>query len=138
MQNNAIPEKGFDFFFDLTEHQQNTFLEGYLVNDTKFLTRYGFPNSPGYYYFKPEFISEQHHGNSIANLVGLFHLLLARDYISTIRFKNEKQVIPATGTPVVYFIFNNWAIGDLAENDVYSFDMVQDDELQQYANVLCN
>ena len=28
--------------------------------------------------------------------------------------------------------------GDLAENDVYSFDMVQDEELQRYANVLCN
>lgn len=127
-----------NFYDKFTEEQQNSFLEKYLTETTKYLTRFEFPNSPGCYYFLPEFRDEQYHDNSIANLASFLLLLMTRSVILPFKFKNIIEINPNTGTPVVYFIFSNWPIGDLHDKDFENFEHVQDDELRQYANILAN
>lgn len=70
-----------DFFTDLPEQEQNSFLRTYLTETTRYLKAIPFPNSPGYSYYEHIFHDEEYHGNSITNLAALLHLLVARDVI---------------------------------------------------------
>ncbi len=128
----------FNFFKDLTEDEQNIFLEEYLTNTTKYLTRFQFPNSPNCFYFLPEFTDDKTHGNSISNLAYLLVLLMERDYLFPFTFNNSSEINYRLGTPVVYYYFTNWPIGNLHDKDFYSFDLVQDEQLLEYANILAN
>jgi hypothetical protein len=131
-------QKEFDFFKDWSQDKQNRFLEEYLTTTTKYLKRFEFLDSKGCYYFLPEFFDDAYHGNSITNLATLLMLLMKRDYILPIRFINDKSINPAVGSPVIYYIFSNWPVGNLSDKDFDSFEMLQDDELLQYANILAN
>jgi len=128
----------FDFFNDLTEQQQNSFLEEYLTKTTRYLTRFEFSRSPGCYYFLPEFVDDAHHQNSISNLAVLLLLLLKRDFLVPFRFKNDIRTNPFTGTPIVYYFFSNWPIANLHDMDFEAIQLIQDEELAQYAKTLEN
>ena len=133
-----MQDKSFNFFKDFSEQQQNQFLEKYLTKETRYLTRFEFPHSPGYFYFLPEFVDDNFNKNSISNLAALIFLLIKRDVLLPFRFKGSTEINPMTGSPMVYYIFSNWPIGYLHDYDFDSIYLLQDSELIQYANILSN
>ena len=130
-------EQPFDFFKDLPEQQQNNFLREYLIETTKFLKPVAFPNSPGYFYYLPEFTDNACHGNTITNLAALLMLLMNRDYLLPIRLKTSIRISNMTGTEAPYFIFVT-DIKELEDPDFNSFEHVQTDEINELAKVLVN
>jgi hypothetical protein len=131
-----VMEKDFDLVNALTEGEQNVFFTEYLTTVTRFLKQVEFPHSKGYHYFSAEFMGEAYHGTTITNIYTLLVVLVQRNHILPIRFVNDEAVHPVTGTPIVYFIFPTWPIGDLSDEDFDSVVMVQDDEFIQYAHTL--
>ena len=131
-------DKDFDFFKDLSEQQQNDFLQKYLARITKYLKPVQFPNSSNCYYHVAEFRDDAFHGNSIFKLAALLVLLMKRDFLWPMRFKVNHPIHPATGTAVPYFVFLNWPIGNLDERDFNSFEWIQEDELEKWAKVIEN
>jgi len=133
------PEKdNFDFFRDLTEVEQNHFLEEYLTKTTRYLKEFEFPHSPGCYYYLPQFHDDEYHGNSISNLASLLVLLMQRDYLLPFHFKGQTEREPVTGTLQVYYFFTSWPIGNLHDLDFEAIELLQDDELREYTKILEN
>lgn len=128
----------FDFFRDLDEEQQKTFLEEYLTKTTRYLTQLEFPRSPGCYYFLPEFRDDAYHQNSISNLAALLVYSIKKFFIVPFRFKSRDERHPNTGTPLIYYYFGNLNINQLHEDDFEDMELVQDDELDELAKVLMN
>lgn len=132
-----MAEQPFDFFKDLTEQQQNDFLREYLIDITKLLKPIPFPNSPGYFYYLPEFTDDAYHGNSITNLAALLLLLIGRDYLLPIRLKSGRHISNMTGAETPYFVFVS-DIKELEDPDFTSFEHIQRSELNDLAKVLAN
>lgn len=132
-----MAEQSFDLLKDLTEPQQNDFLREYLIDTVKFLKPLAFPNSPGYFYYLPEFTDDAYHGNSITNLASLLMLLMDRDYLLPMRLKSGRITSELTGTEMPYFIFVR-DVKELEDPDFTSFEYIQRDELNELAKVLAN
>ncbi len=101
-----MTEQPFDFYKDLPEQQQNDFLRQYLIDTTHYLKPFLFPNSPGYFYYLPQFKDDAFHSNSITNLAALLMLLMHRDYLLPSRFNGGLRIN-------MYFVF----VSDVKELD---------------------
>ena len=132
-----MAEQPFDLLKDLTEPQQNDFLREYLIDTVKFLKPLTFPNSPGYFYYLPEFTDDAYHGNSITNLASLLMLLMDRDYLLPMRLKSGRHISNMTGAEAPYFVFVS-DVKELEDPDFTSFEYIQRDELNELAKVLAN
>ena len=132
-----MAEQPFDFFKDLTEPQQNNFLREYLIDITRYLKPVAFPNSPGYFYYLPEFTDDAYHSNSITNLASLLMLLMDRDYLLPMRLKSGRITSELTGAEMPYFVFVR-DVKELEDPDFTSFEYIQRDELNELAKVLAN
>lgn len=132
-----MAEQPFDFFKNLTEPQQNDFLRDYLIDTARYLQPVPFPNSPGYFYYLPQFTDDAYHGNSITNLAALLMLLMHRDYLLPIRLNSGRHISNMTGAEAPYFVFVS-DVKELEEPDFTSFEYIQKDELNELAKVLAN
>ena len=54
------------------------------------------------------------------------------------RLRSRDERHPATGTPLIYYYFGSLNLNQLHEDDFEDMELVQDDELLDFAKVLMN
>lgn len=125
-----------DFFNNLPENKQNQAYKEFLITTTKYLKPVEFSNSANCFYYKLEYINQDYNKKPLKELAAIVALLMKREFLLPIRFLDQK--IKSDFQDISLTFADDLAKSNITYQDFESFEIIQEDEIQNLINIGLN